>query len=180
MRVGEEFSHLPAFLFFGAFFWVIAYTIIMIYFAADHRGFQLKEILKQTLIVQGYPIEDMGALRFDETDDYVDFVKAAVEKIGDNPGLHKGIFVCGSGHGMDMVANKYKNIRAVLCYNRYVAVQSRQHENANVLVLASDWVKDKEAQDIMSDWLNAEYTSEERHARRLTKISEIEKKNFKI
>ena len=155
------------------------YNRIMIYLAADHRGFALKEALKQTLGDQKYPVEDMGAFRFDETDDYVDFAKAALEKMADNPGLHKGIFICGSGHGMNIVADKYKDMRAVMGYNRYVAVQSRQHENANVLILASDWVKEKEARDIVSDWLNAEFASEERHLRRLMKIEEIEKHNFK-
>lgn len=151
----------------------------MIYLAADHRGFQLKEALKQTLTDQGYPVEDVGALHYDKTDDYVDFAKAALEKMRDNPGLHKGIFICGSGHGMNMVADKYREIRAVMGYNRYVAVQSRQHENANVLILAADWVKEKETRDIVFDWLGAEFANEERHLRRLAKISEIEKKNFR-
>lgn len=151
----------------------------MIYLAADHRGFQLKEMLKLTLVDLKYPIEDMGALRYDENDDYVDFAKAAIEKIIDNPGLHKGIFICGSGHGMSIVADKYKGIRSALGFNRYVAVQSRQHEDVNVLVLAADWVKEKEARDIVSDWLGAEHAGEDRHVRRLMKISEIEKKNFR-
>lgn len=151
----------------------------MIYLAADHRGFQLKETLKQVLLNQDLPVQDMGAFSFDESDDYVDFARLALEKIIDNPGLHKGIFICGSGHGMNMAADKYKNIRAVMGFNRYVAVQSRQHENANVLIIAADWVKEKEAQDIVSDWLNAEFTKEERHVRRLKKISAIEDKNFK-
>lgn len=146
----------------------------MIYLAADHRGFQLKEKLKVALIDQKYPVQDMGALTYDENDDYVDFAKAAIEKIKDNPGLHKGIFICGSGHGMSMVADKYKGIRSAIGYNRYVAVQSRQHEDANVLVLAADWIKEKEAQDVVSDWLNAEFAGEERHVRRLNKIKEIE------
>ena len=151
----------------------------MIYLAADHRGFALKEQLKQMLISQKYPVEDMGAFRFDETDDYVDFAKAALSKIADDPGVHRGIFICGSGHGMNIVADKYKEIRAAMGFNRYVAVQSRQHENANVLILAADWIKEKEARDIVSDWLSAEFTSEERHVRRLMKITEIEKKNFR-
>jgi len=151
----------------------------MIYLAADHRGFQLKEQLKVALIDQKYPVEDVGALKYDENDDYVDFAKAAIEKMKDNQGLHKGIFICGSGHGMSIVADKYKGIRSAIGYNRYVAVQSRQHEDANVLVLAADWVKEEEVKNIVSDWLNAECTGEERHVRRLAKISEIEKENFK-
>ena len=151
----------------------------MIYLAADHRGFALKEALKQMLINQKYPVEDMGAFRFDEADDYVDFAGAALEKMTDDPGVHRGIFICGSGHGMNIVADKYKEIRAAMGFNRYVAVQSRQHENANVLILAADWVKEKEARDIVSDWLSAEFTGEDRHVRRLMKITEIEKKNFR-
>ena len=80
---------------------------------------------------------------------------------------------------MNMIADKYRTIRAAMGFNRYVAVQSRQHEDANVLVLAADWVKEKEAGDIVFDWLNAEFTNEERHVRRLAKMSEIEKKNFR-
>lgn len=151
----------------------------MIYLAADHRGFELKNGLKQILIDQKYPIEDVGALRYDATDDYVDFAKTALEKIIENPELHKGIFICGSGHGMNIVADKYKNIRAVMGYNRYVAVQSRQHENANVLILGADWIKEQGAKDIVSDWLNAEFASEDRHIRRLKKLRDIEEKNFK-
>ena len=151
----------------------------MIYLAADHRGFALKEQLKQMLINQKYPVEDMGAFRFDETDDYVDFARAALGKMADDPEVHRGIFICGSGHGMNIVADKYREIRAAMGFNRYVAVQSRQHENANVLILASDWIKEKEARDIVSDWLSAEFTAEDRHVRRLMKITEIEKKNFR-
>ncbi|MDP3769903.1 MAG: RpiB/LacA/LacB family sugar-phosphate isomerase [Candidatus Sungbacteria bacterium] len=151
----------------------------MIYLAADHRGFQLKETLKKILTNQGHPVEDVGAFHFDKDDDYVDFAKAALEKMADNPGLHKGIFICGSGHGMNIVADKYRDIRAVMGYNRYVAVQSREHENANVLILAADWVKEQEASDIVFDWLGVEFASEQRHLRRLIKISEIEKKNFR-
>lgn len=150
----------------------------MIYFAADHRGFELKEAIKKMLQDQKYPVEDVGAFQYDGADDYVDFAKLALEKMADNPEAHRGILICGSGHGMNIVADKYKGIRAVLGYNRYVAVQGRQHEDANVLILASDWVKEKEAIAIVNDWLGAEFAGEERHVRRLKKISEIEKKNF--
>lgn len=154
------------------------YNQHMIYLAADHRGFQLKEAIKKMLHDQKYPMEDMGAFQYDEMDDYVDFARIALEKMADDPEVHRGIFICGSGHGMNIVADKYKEIRAVLGYNRYVAVQGRQHEDANVLILASDWVKDKEAEVIVNDWLTAEFAGEERHVRRLKKIEAIEVKNF--
>ena len=150
----------------------------MIYLAADHRGFPLKETVKVALKAQGLPTEDLGPEVYNGNDDYVDFAEAAAKKIMDNPGLHRGIFICGSGHGMNIVADKFKGLRAAIGFNRHVAVQSREHEDANVLILASDWVKDREAKDIVFDWLGTEFSGEERHIRRLGKIAEIEEENF--
>lgn len=151
----------------------------MVYFACDHRGFALKEVLKAFLAEQGYVAEDVGAFVYNKDDDYVDFARLAVEKIAQNPEEHKGILICGSGHGMDMAANKYKGIRAALCLNTSVAVQSREHENANVLVLASDLVSLDLAKEIVSAWLNTTFTGEERNVRRLKKVGDIEQQNFK-
>lgn len=151
----------------------------MIYLAADHRGFQLKEALKQFLIEQHYDVEDIGAYEYEENDDYADFACKAVEQMLQDPAVNKTILLCGSGHGMNIVADKYRGARAALGFNRYVAVQSREHDDANVLVLAADWIKESEAKDIVFDWLNSQFSGEERHARRLEKIEEIEEKNFK-
>lgn len=151
----------------------------MIYLAADHRGFQLKEELKKYLLEQGFEIEDVGAFAYNKDDDYVDFALAAAQKIAENPALHKGVFICGSGHGMDMVANKFKGIRAALVFNPEVAVQSREHEDANVLILASDWLEPEKAKDLVTIWLGKQFDGAERNIRRLGKVGEIEKKNFK-
>lgn len=151
----------------------------MIYLAADHRGFRLKEELKKYLLGQNREVEDVGAFEYNQEDDYVDFTSAAAEKIAENPSLHKGIFVCGSGHGMDMVANKFKGLHAAFGFNRQVAAQSREHEDANVLILASDWLDSADAKDIVMVWLGKSFSGEERHVRRLKKIEEIEEKNFK-
>ena len=151
----------------------------MIYLAADHRGFQLKEELKAFLSEQGYEVEDVGAFAYDKDDDYVDFARLASEKVAQDPSPHRGIFICGSGHGIDMVVNKYRGLRAALSFNKEVAVQSREHEDANVLVLASDWIEEPEAKEIAATWLTAAFTGEERHVRRLKKIEEIEERNFK-
>lgn len=150
----------------------------MIYLAADHRGFKLKEELKAFLKESEFHCEDVGAFEYEENDDYVDFAKAAVSKISENISENKGIFICGSGHGMDMVANKYKGIRAVLGFNKAVAAQSREHENANVLILASDWLTLANAKEIVRAWLETSFSNEERHNRRLQKIADIEKENF--
>ena len=151
----------------------------MIYLAADHRGFKIKEVIKSSLIEQGYDVKDSGAFQEEEGDDYVDFAKSAAEGVLTNPAVNRAILICGSGHGMNMVADKYKGVRAALGFNRYAAVQSRQHEDSNVLILAADWLKDQDMKDIVYDWLNSAFSGEERHLRRLKKIEEIEEKNFK-
>lgn len=162
----------------------------MIYLAADHRGFQLKEAIKKSLVGRGIGVEDVGALAYDAGDDYVDFAAAAAEKIakswtGEDGDLSRaseasrGIFICGSGHGVDIVANKFRGVRAALCWNTQVAKQSREHDDANVLILAADACDEVLAQEIVSVWLGASFSGEDRHIRRLKKIEEIEVKNFK-
>lgn len=151
----------------------------MIYLAADHRGFLLKEELKKFLLDSGFEIKDAGAFSYDKTDDYVDFSRAAAEEMVKSPEAHRGIFICGSGHGMGIVADKFKGLRAALAFNKDVAIQSREHENANVLILASDWLTAEEAKEITLVWLKTPFSGEERHARRISKIEEIEKQNFK-
>lgn len=150
----------------------------MIYLAADHRGFRLKEAIKRFLAEQGIAAEDCGAFAYDPQDDYTDFAAEAAAKIAENPSLHKGIFLCGSGHGVDIVANKFPGIRAALCWNAEVARQSREHEDANVLILPADWLDEAQAQEIVSVWLGTEFAGEDRHIRRLKKIKQAEEKNF--
>ena len=149
----------------------------MIYLACDHRGFQLKEAIKKSLIERGIAVEDMGAFSYDEGDDYADFAAEAAAKIAASPLEHKGIFLCGSGHGVDMVANKYRGVRAAVCWNTQVAKQSREHEDANVLILPADWLDELSTQEIVSVWLAAPFTGEDRHIRRLKKIGDLEMKN---
>ena len=156
---------------------ILWYNVSMMYLAADHRGFQLKEAIKKSLIERGVAVEDCGAFSYDAGDDYVDFAAAA--KIAENPVEHKGILFCGSGHGVDIVANKFRGIRAALCWNAEVAKQSREHEDANVLVLPADWMDEMQAQEIVSVWLGMPFSGEDRHIRRLKKIEEIETRNFK-
>lgn len=151
----------------------------MIYLAADHRGFALKETLKMFLTEEGFSFEDVGAFTLDVQDDYVDFAISAVEKIAQDPTNHRGILLCGSGHGMDVVANKYKGLHAAWVNTHESAVMSRAHGNTNVLVLGADWLDENTAKDIVGTWLKTPFSGEERHVRRLKKIEELEKRNFK-
>ena len=151
----------------------------MIYLAADHRGFPLKEIVEVFLADEGYEYEDVGADHLDPEDDYVDFALDAAKKIAENPETHRGIFICGSGHGMDIVANRFHGIRAALCFNADVARQSREHEDSNVLVLPADWLTPDQEYEIFTTWLETKFSGEERHVRRMKKIKEIEERNFR-
>ncbi|RJQ36738.1 RpiB/LacA/LacB family sugar-phosphate isomerase [Candidatus Parcubacteria bacterium] len=141
--------------------------------AADHRGFKLKEELKGHLAAAGHDLIDVGAETYEATDDYVDFAAEGAKEvlIGED---RVGIFLCGSGHGMDIVANRHKGIRAALCWNESVARQSREHDDANVLVLPADWLSKHDAEVIADAWLASSFSGAERHERRLKKIREVE------
>ncbi|MDO8500008.1 MAG: RpiB/LacA/LacB family sugar-phosphate isomerase [bacterium] len=150
----------------------------MIYLAADHRGFKLKEELKKFIIESGFEVKDAGAFKYNKDDDYVDFAKDASERLSGANADDRGIFICGSGHGMAIVADKFKGLRAAVVFNKDVAGQSRAHDNANVLALAADWLSSDEAKEIVLVWLKTPFLGEERHVRRIGKIKEIEEKNF--
>ncbi|OHA08488.1 MAG: hypothetical protein A3B37_00075 [Candidatus Sungbacteria bacterium RIFCSPLOWO2_01_FULL_59_16] len=150
-----------------------------IFLGADHRGFELKEKLKRFLASHGYEVEDVGAASYESTDDYPDFGRAAIEGLRAEGGGAFAILICGSGHGMDILANKHRGIRAALCFNASIAKQSREHEDANALILPSDWVTEEQAIEIIRAWSDAEFRGEARHVRRLKKIEEIEEENFK-
>ena len=145
-----------------------------IYLGADHRGFELKEKLKEWLKGHGYSAEDLGAHKLEPEDDYVDFAVAVAQKVSEGPDAHKGILICGSGQGMAIAANKFKGVYAALCWNEGVAKQSREHGNANVLVLPADELPFDFAVKIVEVWLDTPFRGEERHARRLKKIYGVE------
>lgn len=151
----------------------------MIYIGADHRGFELKEHLKKWLTSQKVEFFDVGAMELKDDDDYPDYAAKVGESVAKLPDEHRGILICGSGHGVDMVANKYKGVRSALGFNKEVSMQSRAHEDANVLVLPSDWLKPKDAEEILDAWLCTHFDRAERNQRRLKKIAEVENSSFK-
>lgn len=151
-----------------------------IYLATDHAGFELKEKVKGFLKNHGYNIEDCGAHEFDKEDDYPDFIAKAAEAVSKDPEDSKGIIFGGSGQGEAIVANKYKNIRAAVFYGGSDSLEiiklSREHNNANVLSIGARFVKDEEAIKAVKFWLETPFPGEERHKRRIDKISAIENK----
>lgn len=145
--------------------------------ACDHGGFELKEELKAFLKTQGYEPLDMGTFS-GESVDYPDFGTKVAEKVSQGI-LKRGILICGTGIGMSIVANKFRGVRASLVNDLYSARLSREHTDANVLVLGGRIIGKELAKEIVRVWLETPFEGG-RHQRRLEKIEAIERKNFKL
>lgn len=141
----------------------------MIYLAADHGGFNLKNKLVRLLEQSGYQIRDLGPDQFDPTDDYPDFADLAVTNIKSDQ--DQAILICRTGHGMAIAANRHPSIRAILAHTPQSAIRARQDEDANVLVLAADFIDEAQAESIVKAWLDTPFSQAERHVRRIKKIS---------
>lgn len=140
--------------------------------AGDHAGFPLKQFLKHQLSENGFAILDLGAYN-ERPSDYPDFA----EKIGDavvSGIVERGILVCGSGIGACVAANKIKGVRAGLAHDNYSAHQGVEHDDINVLCLGARVIGVAPALEIAKTFLAAKFTNEERHARRLKKVLQIE------
>jgi ribose 5-phosphate isomerase B len=144
-----------------------------IYLGSDHRGYELKEEIKKWLTANEYEVEDVGNFTFDPEDDFVDYGLKVAESIEGNGGTSRGILLCGSGHGMEMVANRFPRVRAILGFNDEVTKQGREHEDANVLVLPSDWIAPHEAVERVRIFLEAEASRDIRYIKRGIKLGNI-------
>jgi len=135
--------------------------------ASDHGGFKLKEIIKKFLIKKRKKVLDLGTKNINLVD-YPDFAHLLSKKIKKNS-KQIGILICGSGIGMNMVANRHKNIRAALCYNVKSTKLSRQHNNANVMTLGARLTNKNMAFKCVSVFLKTNFEGG-RHLRRVKKI----------
>ena len=138
--------------------------------ASDHAGFKLKQILIEEL--QGeITFEDLGPFS-ENSVDYPDYAKKLSKKIDLKNDL-VGVLICGSGIGMSMVANRFKNVRAALCMNNKMSILARQHNNANILVLGSRLISEQEAIKCLLVFLKTNYEGG-RHQARLDKFNVVE------
>lgn len=144
-----------------------------IYLGADHRGFELKNEIKNWLMTSGLQIEDCGASEFQQFDDYVDFAKAVAEKVASEQG-GRGIVICGSGAGVDITANKIKGVRSVLGFNVEQVKAARSDENVNVLALAANFTFFEDSKSLIETFLQTPYNPTDNHARRIEKIKNLE------
>lgn len=152
---------------------------MVIYFGADHRGFNLKDHLKNFLESKGYEVVDMGNFTYDETDDYADFAAAVAKKVSLDPENARGILICGSGVGVDVVANKFPNVRSALVAISDQAYDSRNDDDANILSLAANYLETSDAQKIVETWFGTPFSRDKKYLTRLQKVSEIELENFR-
>ena len=135
--------------------------------ASDHAGFKLKEEIKKFLIKKREKVLDLGTKNTSSVD-YPDFAHRLSKKMK-KPGNQFGILICGSGTGMSMVANRYKNIRAALCYDNKSTKLSRLHNNANVMTMGARLIKKNVALKCVSTFLCTDFDGG-RHLRRIKKI----------
>lgn len=147
---------------------------MLVVVGSDHAGFELKRSIFEVLRQQGHQVLDVGT---DSTApvDYPDFA----EKVGRAVlagQAERGVLICGSGVGASVAANKMKGIRAGLCHDTYSAHQGVEHDNMNVIVLGSRVIGVEAAKECVHAFLNAQFTHEVRHVRRLGKIDILEQK----
>jgi ribose 5-phosphate isomerase B len=143
--------------------------------ASDHAGFELKEYIKSIIEKEGYSFVDVGT-HAENSVDYPDYGFKAAELVSAGE-ADKGIFICGTGIGMNVVANKVKGIRAALVQDIYTAIQSRKHLDANVLVLGERVIGKGIAEEIVKAWLGTSFEGG-RHEKRLEKIRQWEEKHL--
>lgn len=143
-------------------------------FAGDHAGFSLKQWLMTELRKDGHDILDLGA--FDETpSDYPDFARKVGKAVTAGQ-VERGILICGSGVGACVAANKMRGVRAGLAHDTYSGHQGVEHDDINILCLGARVIGPAPALEIARAFLAARFTHEERHARRLKKVLDIEQK----
>lgn len=137
------------------------------FIGADHAGVPFKKKLKKYLETQGYLVTDVGSYEGEKSVDYPDFAqKVCTHVLAEQA---RGILICGSGIGMSIAANRYPGIRAALCWNSAMAKLSREHDDANVLVLGSRLISYRVAKACLEAFLEASFEGG-RHQRRIDKI----------
>jgi ribose 5-phosphate isomerase B len=144
--------------------------------ASDHGGFELKEAVKAFLKSIGAEPIDLGTFSEDSVD-YPDFAAQVAEKVSTGR-FERGILICGTGIGMSIAANKFRGVRAALVNDLYSSRFSREHTDANILVMGGRVVGKDVAKEIVRIWLETPFAGG-RHQRRLEKIEAFEKENFK-
>jgi ribose 5-phosphate isomerase B len=144
---------------------------LKIVLGSDHAGFELKADLRDYLVEQNIAIFDMGVAE-EIPADYPEIARAVAEKISQKE-FERGILICGSGIGMSIVANRFPGVRAALCHDLYTARMSREHNDANLLVLGGRLIGKGLAREMIKVWLESVFQGGN-HQRRLDQIESLD------
>lgn len=145
-----------------------------VYIGADHNGFELKQYLESFLRRGGFEVVDAGDVKRDPDDDFPQFAGRAVSQLlADSSHDSRAILICGSGQGMCMAANRFKGVRASLCWNLTEARSSRNDDDANVLCLSARSLSPDQAQAIMTTWLSTPFAGAPRYKRRIQQLDDL-------
>lgn len=145
-----------------------------VFVAADHNGFEFRQHIIDFLRKSGHDVTDEGDTRLDPVDDFPQFAGRAVnELLATNDSEARAVLICGSGQGMCMAANRFKGIRAALCYDVQEARTARNDDDCNVLCLPSRLMTAKEAEPIISAWLHTPFAGADRFKRRIRQLDEL-------
>ncbi len=147
-----------------------------VYIGADHKGYKLKEELKAWLEKLQYEIKDLGAYEYDKKDDYTLYAEKVGSIVGKERGS-RGILLCGSGVGVDVVANKFDGVRASIGKSEKQVKAGRNDDDMNILVIAADYTEPKDAKSMAKAFLNTRFSQKERYKKRLEDIKRIEANN---
>ncbi len=145
-----------------------------IFIGADHNGYQYKQDLTNALLNSGYEVVDDGNVSIDPNDDFPQFAgKVVTDILSAAEQEVMGILICGSGQGMCMAANRFKGIRASVCWNLEEARASRNDDNSNVLCLSSKYLSIDEALSIVTTFLQTPFAGAPRFVRRLQELDQL-------
>jgi ribose 5-phosphate isomerase B len=141
---------------------------VKIAIGSDHGGYELKDLIISYLQNNGHDVTDCGCTSLVSVD-YPDFAKKVCSEVRSGS-CDAGILICGTGIGMSIAANRYRDIRAALCHDSFTARMSREHNNANVLCIGARVTGSEVALDMVGSWVNTDFAGG-RHQQRLDKLS---------
>ncbi len=146
----------------------------MIYLGADHRGFELKGQISKWLAGRQFEFEDLGAFTYDHDDDYFDYAYPVAQKVSQNPKQNRGILICASGVGVDIVANRIKGVRCGLGFAEDQVHAARRDDDINVLALPADNCEPELAVKLTEKFLDTSFAGQDKYLRRIEKINRLE------
>jgi ribose 5-phosphate isomerase B len=147
-----------------------------VFIGSDHRGYELKEKIARWLFEMDHACQDLGAQNLDPNDDYTKYAEDVASLVAKNEGS-RGVLLCGSGVGVEIVANKFDGVRAGIGENVLQVEKGRNDDDMNVLVIAADFTSEKEAKAMLIAFLETKFSGKARYEKRLEEIEKIEANN---